>query len=172
MDQTTISFSGKVMVVDDVPLIRGLLVSILKRLGFVNVLEAPDGVAAWSLLQREEIALVVTDWNMPKMNGLELVKQIRADENLRDTPILMITGGGFKVNPLEAIEAGVDGFLAKPFKAAMLQKYISKVFFSQRKNEADMRNRERGKNHGQNQRLSRLCLGVSTDVVAGVSSPR
>lgn len=126
------------MVVDDVPMVRGVLGAILKRMGFADILEAPDGVVAWTLLQKEEIALVVTDWNMPNMNGLDLVKKIRADEVLQDTRILMITGEAFQVDPIEAINAGVDGFLTKPFKAATLQEHIGKVF-RQRKNGREKR---------------------------------
>ncbi len=128
MDQTTISYSGKAMVVDDVPMVRELLGAILRNLGFADILEAPDGVVAWSLLQREEIALIVTDWNMPNMNGIDLVRKIRADTVLQDIRILMISGEAFGINHKEAIMAGVDGFLDKPFKAAALQEYISRIF--------------------------------------------
>ncbi len=118
----------KIIIVDDFSTMRRIIKNILRQLGFNNVTEADDGATAWPKIQAEEFDLVVTDWNMPKMSGLELLKNIRNDENLKDIPVLMVTAEALKENIIEAVKAGVSNYIIKPFTAETMQEKLEKIF--------------------------------------------
>jgi two-component system chemotaxis response regulator CheY len=118
----------KILIVDDFSTMRRIIKNILRQLGFNNVQEADDGATAWPKLQSEPFDLVITDWNMPKMSGLELLKNIRNDENLKDIPVLMVTAEALKENIIEAVKAGVSNYIIKPFTAETMQEKLEKIF--------------------------------------------
>jgi two-component system chemotaxis response regulator CheY len=126
--ETTIDFSMKVLVVDDFATMRKIIRNILKQIGFEDVVEAEDGVAAIQVLKNEKIGLVVTDWNMPNMTGLDLLQHIRQNPLSADVPVLMVTAEGHKDNVLEAVKAGVNNYVVKPFTAETLQEKIEIMF--------------------------------------------
>jgi two-component system chemotaxis response regulator CheY len=117
----------KILTVDDFPTMRRIVKTLLRQLGFTNVSEAEDGQAALAKLRQEKFDLVLLDWNMPRMTGLELLKAIRADEELQCIPVVMITAEGRKKDVLEAVKAGVNNFIVKPFTAETLEEKINKV---------------------------------------------
>jgi two-component system chemotaxis response regulator CheY len=125
---SAIDFDQKVLVVDDFPTMRKLIRNVLKEIGFHHICEADNGAAALSLLQSEKIGLVLTDWNMPTMTGLELLRRIRRDQASRDIPVLMVTAEGNKENVVEAIKAGADNFVVKPFTAETIKDKIEHIF--------------------------------------------
>jgi two-component system, chemotaxis family, chemotaxis protein CheY len=100
----------------------------LRQLGYTNVVEAENGVEALSLLQREKVDFVISDWNMPHMNGLDLLKAIRADANLKPLPVLLVTAEALKENVVEALKAGVNNYVIKPFTAETLKEKIDAIF--------------------------------------------
>jgi two-component system chemotaxis response regulator CheY len=118
----------KFLVVDDFSTMRRIVRNLLKELGFTNVDEAEDGVAALSKLKGSNFEFVVSDWNMPNMTGLELLKAIRADATLKHLPVLMVTAEAKKENIIEAAQAGASGYVVKPFTAATLEEKLNKVF--------------------------------------------
>lgn len=118
----------KVLVVDDFSTMRRIVKNILKQLGFSNIDEAEDGNGALTKLRQEKYGLVVTDWNMPNMTGLELLKAIRAEGDLKDLPVLMVTAEAKKENVVEAIQAGVNNYIVKPFTADTLREKLDKIF--------------------------------------------
>ncbi len=118
----------KILVVDDFSTMRRIIKNLLRELGYNNVVEADDGNTALPVLQKGGIDFVITDWNMPGMTGLELLKSIRADPNLKDTPILMVTAEAKREQIMEAAQAGVNGYIVKPFTAATLREKIDKIF--------------------------------------------
>lgn len=118
----------KFLVVDDFSTMRRIVRNLLKELGFTNVDEAEDGVAALSKLKGGNFEFVVSDWNMPNMTGLELLKAIRADASLKHLPVLMVTAEAKKENIIEAAQAGASGYVVKPFTAATLEEKLNKVF--------------------------------------------
>lgn len=118
----------KILIVDDFSTMRRIIKNILRQLGFTNVQEADDGATAWPKIQAEDFDLIVTDWNMPKMSGLELLKAIRSDENLKDLPVLMVTAEALKENIIEAVKAGVSNYIVKPFTAETMQEKLQKIF--------------------------------------------
>jgi two-component system chemotaxis response regulator CheY len=107
---------------------RRIVKNILKQLSFVNIVEADDGSTALEMLQREKIDLVVSDWNMPKMTGLELLKSIRADDALKHIPFLMVTAEAQQENIIEAVKSGVNNYIVKPFTADTLSQKIGQIF--------------------------------------------
>jgi two-component system chemotaxis response regulator CheY len=117
----------KVLAVDDFPTMRRIVKTLLRQLGYTNVSEAEDGQAALAKLKQEKFDLVLLDWNMPRMTGLELLKAIRADETLRHIPVVMVTAEGRKEDVLEAVKAGVNNFVVKPFTAETLEAKLNKV---------------------------------------------
>jgi two-component system chemotaxis response regulator CheY len=117
----------KVLAVDDFPTMRRIVKTLLRQLGYNNVAEAEDGQVALAKLKQEKFDLVLLDWNMPRMTGLELLKAIRADYNLQNTPVVMITAEGRKEDVLEAVKAGVNNFIVKPFTAETLEEKLNKV---------------------------------------------
>jgi len=120
--------SMKFLVVDDFSTMRRIVRNLLKELGYTNAEEAEDGVAALSRLKSEKFDFVVSDWNMPNMTGLELLKSIRADESLKTLPVLMITAEARKENIIDAAQAGANGYIVKPFTAATLDEKLAKIF--------------------------------------------
>ncbi|WP_116474197.1 chemotaxis response regulator CheY [Zobellella maritima] len=117
-----------ILVVDDFPTMRRILRSLLKELGFNHVEEARDGENALAKLSGGDFAFVISDWNMPNMDGLELLKKIRADESLKHLPVLMVTAEAKKENIIAAAQAGASGYVVKPFTAAILEEKLNKIF--------------------------------------------
>jgi two-component system chemotaxis response regulator CheY len=118
----------KFLVVDDFSTMRRIVRGLLKELGFLNVDEAEDGVVALAKLKSEDFDFVVSDWNMPNMTGLELLKAIRADAKLAHLPVLMVTAEAKKENIIEAAKSGASGYVVKPFTAATLDEKLNKIF--------------------------------------------
>jgi two-component system chemotaxis response regulator CheY len=119
----------KILVVDDFSTMRRIVRNLLKELGFANVAEAEDGVEALNKLRSEgNFEFVVSDWNMPNMTGIELLKTIRADAALKHLPVLMVTAEAKRENIIEAAQAGASGYVVKPFTAATLDEKLKKVF--------------------------------------------
>ncbi|MDP2795665.1 MAG: chemotaxis response regulator CheY [Sulfurisoma sp.] len=118
----------KILVVDDFSTMRRIVRNLLKELGLTNVDEAEDGAVAWQKLQGGGFDFVVSDWNMPNMDGLTLLQTIRADANLRTLPVLMITAEAKKENIIAAAQAGASGYIVKPFTAATLNEKLVKIF--------------------------------------------
>ncbi|TCK04563.1 response regulator [Phorcysia thermohydrogeniphila] len=119
-----------ILIVDDMAAMRKILKTLLAQLGYKNVDEAEDGKQALEILRRnpDKYQLVITDWNMPNMTGIELVQEIRKDEKLKHLPILMVTAEAKKENVLMAIKAGVNNYIVKPFTAETLKDKIEKIF--------------------------------------------
>ena len=118
----------KVLVVDDFSTMRRIVRNLLKELGFTNVDEAEDGAVALGKLKGGGFEFVVSDWNMPNMDGLTLLQSVRADPELRRLPFLMITAEAKKENIIAAAQAGASGYIVKPFTAATLNEKLSKIF--------------------------------------------
>lgn len=118
----------KVLVVDDFSTMRRIVKNLLRDLGFTNIQEADDGNTALPMLQGGDFDFVVTDWNMPGMQGIDLLKAIRADENLSHIPVLLITAEAKKEQIIMAAQAGVNGYIVKPFTAATLKTKLDKIF--------------------------------------------
>ncbi len=118
----------KILIVDDFSTMRRIIKNLLRDLGFVNTVEADDGQTALPKLQAGGIDFLVTDWNMPGMSGLELLKAVRADANLAGLPVLMVTAEAKREQIVEAAQSGVNGYVIKPFTAATLQEKIDKIF--------------------------------------------
>jgi two-component system chemotaxis response regulator CheY len=118
----------KILVVDDFSTMRRIVRNLLKELGYTNVDEAEDGVAALQKLKGSNFQFVVTDWNMPNMTGIELLRAIRADAALKPLPVLMITAEAKKENIIEAAQSGASGYIVKPFTAATLEEKLNKIF--------------------------------------------
>lgn len=126
--EKNIDYRMKVLVADDFATMRKIVRNILKQIGFDNILEAEDGQAAIQILRNENIGLVVTDWNMPNMTGLELLQKIRNDPQTANLPVLMVTAEGLKENVVIAVKAGVNNYVVKPFTAEILQEKIEQIF--------------------------------------------
>jgi len=118
----------KVLVVDDFSTMRRILKNILKQIGYSDIEEAEDGNSALARLRQGGFGLVVSDWNMPNMTGLDLLKAIRADNALNNMPVLMVTAEAKKENVMDAIKAGVNNYVVKPFTADVLKDKIEKIF--------------------------------------------
>ncbi|SPF43734.1 chemotaxis regulator transmitting signal to flagellar motor component [Syntrophobacter sp. SbD1] len=116
-----------VLVVDDFVTMRRIVRKILRDLDFENIIEAEDGTAALEVLKTTKIDLIVSDWNMPKMTGLELLKEVRANDKIKDTPFLMVTAEAQKENIVEAVKARVSNYIVKPFTAATLEEKLAKI---------------------------------------------
>jgi len=123
-----IDTSMKVLVVDDFATMRRIVKGVLKQLGFSNIVEAEDGAAALDALKKEKVGLIVSDWNMPKMTGMDLLKAVRSDEGLKETPFIMVTAEGQKENVIEAVKAGVSNYIVKPFTPETFSEKLEKVF--------------------------------------------
>ncbi|KJR43522.1 response regulator receiver protein [Candidatus Magnetoovum chiemensis] len=118
----------KVLVVDDFATMRRIVKNILKQLGYENIEEAENGEEAFSKLQSGKFDFLVTDWNMPKVTGLDLLKKVRSDPNLKGLPVLMVTAEAEKSQVIEAVKAGVNNYVVKPFTADALKEKIEKIF--------------------------------------------
>lgn len=118
------------LVVDDFSTMRRIVRNLLKELGFTNVDEAEDGQVALHKLKNQSFDFIVSDWNMPNMTGIELLKAVRAEPQLRHLPFLMITAEAKRENIIEAATAGANGYIVKPFTAATLEEKINKIFQS------------------------------------------
>lgn len=118
----------RILVVDDMSTMRRIVKNIMKQLGFANVEEAEDGQEALEKLRAESFGFIISDWNMPVMTGIELLRAIRADDNLKAIPLLMVTAEAQKENLVEAIQAGVSNYIVKPFTAEVLQEKMNKIF--------------------------------------------
>lgn len=119
--------SIKVLVVDDFATMRRILKNILKQLGFTNITEADDGTSALEELKKNNFDLIISDWNMPKMTGLELLKRVRSDDSLKEIPFLMVTAEAQKQNVIEAVQAGVSNYVVKPFTAEAISDKLQKI---------------------------------------------
>lgn len=118
----------KILVVDDFSTMRRIIKNLLKDLGFTNVQEADDGSTALPMLQQGDFDFVVTDWNMPGMQGIDLLRAIRSDDSLKHLPVLMVTAEAKKEQIVAAAQAGVNGYVVKPFTAATLKEKLDKIF--------------------------------------------
>jgi two-component system chemotaxis response regulator CheY len=118
----------RVLVVDDFATMRKIVRNILKQIGFEDIVEAEDGNAALQMIKNDKIGLVVTDWNMPNMTGLDLLREIRQNSQTSNLPVLMVTAEGLKENVMEAVKAGVSNYVVKPFTAEVLQEKIETIF--------------------------------------------
>jgi len=118
----------KILIVDDFSTMRRIIKNLLRDLGFNNTAEADDGNTALPMLQNGNFDFLVTDWNMPGMEGIDLLKAVRADEKLANLPVLLVTAEAKKEQIVEAAQAGVNGYVVKPFNAATLKEKIEKIF--------------------------------------------
>ena len=118
----------KILVVDDFSTMRRIIKNLLRDLGFSNADEADDGNTALPMLQTGKYDFLVTDWNMPGMTGIELLQHVRADDNLKSLPVLMVTAEAKRDQIVAAAQAGVNGYVVKPFTAAVLKEKIEKIF--------------------------------------------
>ena len=118
----------KFLVVDDFSTMRRIIRNLLKELGYSNVDEAEDGQSALGKLKRENFDFVITDWNMPGMDGLQLLQAVRADSSLSSLPVLMVTAEAKKENIIAAAQAGASGYIVKPFTSATLDEKLTKIF--------------------------------------------
>lgn len=118
----------KVLVVDDSSTMRRIIVNTLSRLGYKDCLQGADGIEGWDALStNSDVGIVVTDWNMPNMNGLEFVKKIRAEKKYSDVPIIMVTTEGGKAEVITALKAGVNNYIVKPFTPQVLKEKLQAV---------------------------------------------
>lgn len=117
----------RILVVDDFQTMRRIVINLLKQLGFSNVVEAADGRLALDKVHSDNIDLVISDWNMPNMTGIEFLQHLRADEKYKDLPFVMVTAEGKKENVIAAVHAGVSNYIVKPFNAATLKEKLVKV---------------------------------------------
>ncbi|GAD19167.1 chemotaxis response regulator CheY [Helicobacter fennelliae] len=118
----------KILVVDDSSTMRRIIKNTLQRLGYEDILEAEHGVQAWEILDStQNVQVLITDWNMPEMNGLELVKKVRSDERYKDIPIIMVTTEGGKAEVITALKAGVNNYIVKPFTPQVLKEKLEVV---------------------------------------------
>lgn len=118
----------KVLIVDDFATMRRIVKNILTQLGYKNIIEADDGSTAVDVLKNQKVDLIISDWNMPKMTGLELLKHVRADASLANTPFIMVTAEAQQDNIILAVKAKVSQYIVKPFTAETLGEKITKVF--------------------------------------------
>lgn len=118
----------KLLVVDDSSTMRRIIKNTLQRLGYEDILEAEHGLQAWEIMDSVEgIKVLITDWNMPEMNGLDLVKKVRADNRFVDIPIIMVTTEGGKAEVITALKAGVNNYIVKPFTPQVLKEKLEVV---------------------------------------------
>lgn len=118
----------RILIVDDFSTMRRIVKNLLNDLGFTNTAEADDGTTALAELKKASFDLVITDWNMPGMPGIDLLKAIRADASMATLPVLMVTAEAKREQIIEAAQAGVNGYVIKPFTAATLNDKLTKIF--------------------------------------------
>jgi two-component system, chemotaxis family, chemotaxis protein CheY len=121
-------YKMKIMVVDDFSTMRRIVKNVLKQLGFDNIEEAEDGAQAFAKLKNGGFEFMVSDWNMPNMDGLELLKAVRKDPQLKDLPILMVTAEAEKEKVVKAIQSGVNNYVVKPFTAEVFKEKMDRIF--------------------------------------------
>ena len=118
----------RVLIVDDFATMRRIIRNILRQLGFTNFVEADDGVQAWEVLLRDRVEFIVSDWNMPNMTGIDLLRKVRSDPRTTHIPFLMVTAEAQQENIIEAVQARVSNYIVKPFTADTLRQKIDKIF--------------------------------------------
>lgn len=118
----------KILIVDDFSTMRRIIKNLLRDLGFSNTHEADDGATALPMLKGGDFDFLVTDWNMPGMQGIDLLKAVRADAKLASLPVLMVTAESKRDQIVEAAQAGVNGYIVKPFTAQTLKEKIDKIW--------------------------------------------
>jgi two-component system chemotaxis response regulator CheY len=118
----------RILIVDDFSTMRRIIKNLLRELGFNNTAEADDGNTALPALKKTEFDFLITDWNMPGMTGIDLLRAVRADQQLAKLPVLMVTAERKRENIVEAAEAGVNGYIVKPFTAATLREKMEAIF--------------------------------------------
>jgi two-component system, chemotaxis family, chemotaxis protein CheY len=120
----------KILIVDDFATMRRILKNIMRQIGFSKIAEAENGKNALKSLKSEPVDLVLCDWNMPEMAGIDLLNAVRADDQLKQTPFVMVTAEAQKENIIEAVKAGVSSYIVKPFTAETVEEKLKKVFSS------------------------------------------
>lgn len=118
----------RILVVDDFSTMRRIIKNILRQLGYNNVVEADDGTTAWDVLNKDRIEFIISDWNMPQMTGIELLRKVRDSDEFGDLPFLMVTAEAQQENIIEAVQAGVSNYIVKPFTADVMKQKIDKIF--------------------------------------------
>ena len=118
----------KVLVVDDFATMRRIVKNVLRQIGFTNISEADDGKAALKVLKGERFDLILCDWNMPEISGLEVLKQMKSDDELKKIPFVMVTAEAQKDHIIEAVKAGVNSYIVKPFTAETIGEKLKKLF--------------------------------------------
>ncbi|MCG6551487.1 MAG: chemotaxis response regulator CheY [Candidatus Magnetominusculus sp. LBB02] len=118
----------KILVVDDFAMMRKIVKGVLAKLGMTNIEEAEDGEQAFKMLQAGNFEFLITDWNMPNVTGLELLKKVRADAKLKALPVILVTAEAEQSQIMEAIQAGVNNYVTKPFTPDTLKVKIEKIF--------------------------------------------
>ncbi|MBW2066955.1 MAG: response regulator [Deltaproteobacteria bacterium] len=118
----------KVLIVDDFATMRRILRNVLKQIGFSNISEAENGRAAIKELKNDKYGLVLCDWNMPEVTGLEVLSEMKSDSELKDIPFVMVTAEAQKENIIEAVKAGVNSYIVKPFTAETIEEKLKKIF--------------------------------------------
>ena len=119
--------SIKILIVDDFATMRRILKNALKQLGFNNFEEADDGTTAWEILEKQHFDLIIADWNMPKLTGLELLKKVRISDLHKTTPFLMVTAEAQKEQVIKAVHAGVSNYVVKPFTTDIMDNKLKKI---------------------------------------------
>jgi two-component system chemotaxis response regulator CheY len=118
----------RVLVVDDFSTMRRIIKNLLRQLGFTNIVEADDGTTAWDTLNKDKIDFIISDWNMPQMTGIDLLRKVRASDEFSDIPFLMVTAEAQQENLIEAVQARVSNYIVKPFTPDTLKQKIDKIF--------------------------------------------
>ncbi len=118
----------RILIVDDFSTMRKIIKNILRQLGYTNVTEADDGTTGWEALNRDNIDFIISDWNMPQMTGIELLRKVRSSEEYANTPFLMVTAEAQQENIIEAVQAKVSNYIVKPFTPETLGQKIDKIF--------------------------------------------
>lgn len=126
--QVPVNKNMRILIVDDFSTMRRIIKNLLNDLGYTNTAEAEDGNSALATLAQSSFDFVVTDWNMPGMTGIELLRAIRADERFKTLPVLMVTAEAKREQIIEAAQAGVNGYVIKPFTAQTLEEKLGKIF--------------------------------------------
>ncbi len=118
----------KILIVDDFEMVRSIVRKFMTELGYSDMTEAENGAVALSKLKQDNYDFLITDWNMPEMNGLDLLKEVRSTESLQHIPVLMITAEAKRQQIIEAAQAGVNGYIVKPFNKADLEEKLNKIY--------------------------------------------
>ena len=118
----------KVLIVDDFATMRRIVKNILRQIGFTDITEADNGKSALNALKRDKYGLILCDWNMPEMTGLDLLKTVKSDDTLKDIPFVMVTAEAEKDNIVVAVKEGVSNYIVKPFTAETVTEKLEKIF--------------------------------------------